>query len=73
MALCEPAATELKSKNAHGLHGCNGVFFTDSLFDFSLFDFRFDFDCALAGQMGFKTDSFFDSVCILNDSFDSGD
>ena len=23
--------------------------------------------------MGFKTDSFFDSFCILNDSFDSGD
>ena len=26
IALCKPAATELKSKNAHGLHGCNGVF-----------------------------------------------
>ena len=34
MALCKPAATELESKNAHGLHGCNGVFYTDPFFDF---------------------------------------
>ena len=31
-ALCKPAATELKSKNAHGL---SRSLFTDSFFDFS--------------------------------------
>ena len=35
LALCEPAATELKSKNAHGASRIfNGVFYTDSFFDF---------------------------------------
>ena len=44
------------------------------IFSFDLyFDFRFDLDCALTGQMGFQTDFSFDYVCILNDSFDSGD
>ena len=36
LALCEPAATELKSKNAHGASRIfNGVFYTDSFFDLS--------------------------------------
>ena len=36
MALCKPAATELKSKNAHGLSRMfhHGVFYTDPFFDF---------------------------------------
>ena len=40
-----------------------------------LFDLSFDFlfDCTLTGQKGFQTDFSFDSVCILNDSFDSED
>ena len=51
MALCKPAATELKSKNAHGLSQMfhHGVFYTDSFFDLS-----FDFDCTLAGQGDFR-------------------
>ena len=51
MALCEPAATELKSKNAHGPSRMShhGVFYTDSFFDLS-----FDFDCTLAGQGDFR-------------------
>ena len=49
---CEPAATELKSKNAHGLSQMQRSLFTDLFFDLSS-----DFDCALAGQRGFKTDS----------------
>ena len=59
MALCEPAATECKSKNTHGLSRMQRSLFTDLflifLFDF-VFDFRFDFDCTLTGQGGFKTD-----------------
>ena len=59
MALCEPAATELESKNTHGLSQMQRSLFTDLFFDFSFdfyFDFRFDFDCTLTGQGGFKTD-----------------
>ena len=65
MALCEPAATERKSKNTHGLSQMQRSLFTDLFFDFCLdflfdfyfdFDFRFDFDCTLTGQGGFKTD-----------------
>ena len=52
IALCEPAAKELKSKNAHGFHRCTRSLFTDPFFDLS-FDFRFDFDCTLTGQGGF--------------------
>ena len=59
MALCEPAATERKSKNTHGLSRMQRSLFTDLFFDFCFdfyFDFRFDFDCTLTGQGGFKTD-----------------
>ena len=42
------------------------------IFSFDL-SFDFLFDCTLTGQKGFQTDISFDSVCILNDSFDSGD
>ena len=59
MALCEPAATELESKNTHGLSQMQRSLFTDLFFDFRFdfyFDFRFDFDCTLTGQGGFKTD-----------------
>ena len=59
MALCEPAATELESKNTHGLSQMQRSLFTDLFFDFRLdfvFDFLFDFDCTLTGQGGFKTD-----------------
>ena len=41
--LCEPAATELKSKNAHGLSDFLLSLFTDPFFDFFLFDLSFDF------------------------------
>ena len=34
MALCKPAATELKSKNAHGLSQMQRSLFTDPFFDF---------------------------------------
>ena len=44
MTLCEPAATELKSKNAHGSHGCNGVF---SRIRFLIFSFDLYFDSRL--------------------------
>ena len=46
MALCEPAATELESKNTHGLSQMQRSLFTDLFFDFCLdflFDFVFDF------------------------------
>ena len=42
MALCEPAATERKSKNTHGLSQMQRSLFTDLFFDFR-FDFYFDF------------------------------
>ena len=42
MALCEPAATERKSKNTHGLSRMQRSLFTDLFFDFR-FDFYFDF------------------------------
>ena len=42
MALCEPAATELKSKNAHGISDFLRNLFTDSFFDFR-FDLYFNF------------------------------
>ena len=68
----------LQSLNQKTLTDCtdaHGVFYTDSFFDFFLFDLSFDFlfDCTLTGQKGFQTDFSFDSVCILNDSFDSED
>ena len=60
VALCEPAATELKSKNTHGVSRIyHGVFYTDSFFDFSFwfcFWFLFWFWLYLARQWGFKTD-----------------
>ena len=43
MALCKPAATELKSKNAHGV---SRSLFTDSFFDI-VFDLYFDFTLIL--------------------------
>ena len=42
IALCKPAATELKSKNTHGYHWCNGVFTRIRFLIFS-FDLSFDF------------------------------
>ena len=42
MALCEPAATELESKNTHGVSDLLRSLFTDLFFDFR-FDFYFDF------------------------------
>ena len=47
MALCKPAATELKSKNAHGLSDLSRSLCTDSFFDFSfwfIFWFRLYLD-----------------------------
>ena len=41
MALCKPAATELKSKNAHGVS-----LFSDPFFDI-VFDLYFDFTLIL--------------------------
>ena len=64
LALCKPAATELKIKKRSRIARMHTESFTRIrfliffLFDLS-FDFLFDFDCALAGQEGFKTDSFF--------------
>ena len=42
MALCKPAATELKSKNTHGVSDLLRSLFTDLFFDF-FFDLYFDF------------------------------
>ena len=42
VALCEPAATELKSKNTHGVSDLLRSLFTDLFFDF-FFDLYFDF------------------------------
>ena len=42
MALCEPAATGLESKNTHGLSQMQRSLFTDLFFDF-FFDLYFDF------------------------------
>ena len=49
----------LKSKNTHGYHWCNGVFYTDSFFDFRfsfwfIFWFSFDSDCALQDKGDFR-------------------
>ena len=49
----------LKSKNTHGYHWCNGVFYTDSFFDFRfsfwfIFWFSFDSDCALQDKWDFR-------------------
>ena len=46
VALCEPAATELESKNTHGVSDLLRSLFTDLFFDF-VFDFYSDFDCTL--------------------------
>ena len=57
LALCEPAATELKSKNAHGYLIYHGVFYTDSFFDFRFdlySDSLFDSDCALQDKRDFR-------------------
>ena len=43
MALCEPAATELESKNAHGLSLIYHGVFTRIRFLIFLFDLNFDF------------------------------
>ena len=44
MTLCEPAATELKSKNAHGISQIFSESFHGSVFfDLFLFDLYFDF------------------------------
>ena len=61
MALCKPAATELKSKNAHGLH--TESFTRIRFLIFFIFDLSFDFlfDCTLTGQKGFQTDFSFDA------------
>ena len=42
MALCKPAATELESKNTHGVSDLLRSLFTDLFFDF-FFDLYFDF------------------------------
>ena len=42
IALCEPAATELESKNTHGVSDLLRSLFTDLFFDF-FFDLFFDF------------------------------
>ena len=46
MALCKPAATELKSKNAHGVSDLSRSLFTDPFFDI-VFDLYFDFTLIL--------------------------
>ena len=53
MALCKPAATELKIKERSRIARMQRSLFTDPFFDFRFdlyFDFRFDSDCTLAGQ-----------------------
>ena len=55
IALCKPAATELKSKNAHGVSLMQRSLFTDPFFDFFFLIYIlifFDFDCTLTGQGG---------------------
>ena len=51
IALCKPAATELKSKK----HSRSIGFITESFYGF-VFWFSFDSDCTLTGQMGCQTD-----------------